>query len=127
MSEADYALARPIRSFVTHASWARWLALPVLLAGTFMIVLDFFIVNVALPALSGDLRAGATAVEWVLAGFGLTLATFLITAGRLGDRTGRRRLFTLGLALAAFERSLAQIAVLLLVVAAMTRLLPPAR
>jgi EmrB/QacA subfamily drug resistance transporter len=99
MSEADYALTRPTRRFVTHPDAARWLALPILLAGTFMIVLDFFIVNVALPALSGDLRASATAVEWVVAGYGLTLAAFLITAGRLGDRVGRRRLFMLGLAL----------------------------
>ena len=86
MSEADYALARPMRRFVTQATATRWLALPVLLAGTFMIVLDFFIVNVALPAMSGDLHADATAVEWVVAGYGLTLATFLITRG--GSATG---------------------------------------
>jgi EmrB/QacA subfamily drug resistance transporter len=99
MSEADYALAQPMRRFLTHPGAARWLALPVLLAGTFMIVLDFFIVNVALPAMSGELHASATGVEWVVAGYGLTLAIFLITAGRLGDRFGRRRLFIVGLAL----------------------------
>jgi MFS family permease len=77
----------------------RWLPLRVLLAGTFMIVLDFFIVNVALPSMSTDLHASASAVEWVLAGYGLTLATFLVTAGRLGDRIGRRRMFVIGLGL----------------------------
>ncbi len=78
---------------------SRWSALPVLLAGTFMIVLDFFIVNVALPAMQTDLGASAGALEWVVAGYGLTFATLLITAGRLGDQHGRRRMFGVGLAL----------------------------
>ena len=77
----------------------RWAALPVLLAGTFMIVLDFFIVNVALPAMQTDLGASSGALEWVVAGYGLTFATLLIAAGRLGDRYGRRRMFGAGLAL----------------------------
>jgi EmrB/QacA subfamily drug resistance transporter len=75
-----------------------WAALPVLLAGTFTIVLDFFIVNVALPSMQGDLHASRGATEWFVAGYGLTFATGLITAGRLGDRFGRRRMFSLGLA-----------------------------
>jgi EmrB/QacA subfamily drug resistance transporter len=76
-----------------------WGALSVLMAGTFMIVLDFFIVNVALPAMQADLRASASAIEWVVAGYGLTFATCLIIAGRIGDRIGRRRAFSLGLGL----------------------------
>src|SRR3954466_4494063 len=76
----------------------KWAALPVVLAGTFMVVLDFFIVNVALPSMQADLGASAGAVEWVVAGYALTSAVFLITAGRLGDRFGRRRMFALGLA-----------------------------
>jgi EmrB/QacA subfamily drug resistance transporter len=78
-----------------------WAALPVLMAGTFMIVLDFFIVNVALPSMQSGLHAGATGVEWVVAGYGLTFSTFLITGGRLGDQIGRRRVFSLGLGLFA--------------------------
>jgi EmrB/QacA subfamily drug resistance transporter len=74
-------------------------ALPVLMAGTFMIVLDFFIVNVALPSIQADLGASASAIEWVVAGYALTFATFLITGARLGDRIGRRRTFCLGLLL----------------------------
>ena len=62
-----------------------WGALPVLLAGAFMVVLDFFIVNVALPSIATDLGAGESSLEWVVAGYGLTFAAFLITAGRLGD------------------------------------------
>jgi EmrB/QacA subfamily drug resistance transporter len=76
-----------------------WLALPVLLAGTCLIVLDFFIVNVAMASMQSDLNAGPTAVEWVVAGYGLTFAVFLLAAGRLGDRFGRRRMFALGVGL----------------------------
>ena len=77
----------------------QWAALAVVLTGTFMVVLDFFIVNVAMPAMQSDLHAGTGAIEWVVAGYGLTFATFLITSGRLGDQLGRRRMFSLGLAL----------------------------
>jgi EmrB/QacA subfamily drug resistance transporter len=90
--------------FASPAGWlarvrsSRWRALPVLMAGTFMIVLDFFIVNVALPSMQSRLHAGPGTVEWVVAGYGLTFSTFLITAGRLGDRIGRRRLFAIGMA-----------------------------
>ena len=74
-------------------------ALWVLVAGTAMIVLDFFIVNVALPSMQSDLHAGVTALEWVVAGYGLTFAALLVVAGRLADRFGRRRVFSLGLLL----------------------------
>src|SRR4051794_34056220 len=79
-----------------------WTALPVLLAGALMVVLDFFIVNVALPAIATDLGAGESSLEWVVAGYGLTFAAFLITAGRLGDEFGRRRVYAIGLALFTF-------------------------
>ena len=78
---------------------SHWLPLPVILAGTFMVVLDFFIVNVALPSMQARLHASNGAIEWVVAGYGLTTAVFLITGARLGDRLGRRRVFTIGLAL----------------------------
>src|SRR5262245_32932166 len=81
------------------AGTSQWAALAVVLTGTFMVVLDFFIVNVAMPAMQADLHAGNAALEWVVAGYGLTFGTLLITAGRLGDAYGRRRLFALGLAL----------------------------
>jgi EmrB/QacA subfamily drug resistance transporter len=69
------------------------------MAGTFMIVMDFFIVNVAFPSMQTSLHASASAIEWVIAGYGLTFASMLIISGRLGDRLGRRRLFTTGLGL----------------------------
>ena len=77
----------------------RWAALPVILAGTFMVVLDFFIINVAIPSMQRELRASSAAIQWVVAGYGLAYAAGLITAGRLGDIYGRRLVFAAGLAL----------------------------
>ena len=65
---------------------SHWAALPIVLTGTFMVVLDFFIVNVALPSMQAGLHASAGSVEWVVAGYSLTTAVFLITGSRLGDR-----------------------------------------
>jgi EmrB/QacA subfamily drug resistance transporter len=71
----------------------------VMLTGTFMIVLDFFIVNVAIPSMQRQLHASAAGIEWVVTAYGLTYGVGLITGGRLGDRYGRRRMFMLGLAI----------------------------
>lgn len=76
-----------------------WGTLLVLLTGVFITTLDFFIVNVAIPATQADLGASAAAIQWVVAGYGLALAALLITGGRLGDMVGRRRMFMIGMAL----------------------------
>src|SRR3954454_11658791 len=73
--------------------------LAVLLTGTFLIVLDFFVVNVALPSVQRDLDATNTALEWVVAGYGLTFGGLLLVASRIADRWGRRRTFSFGIAL----------------------------
>jgi len=99
MSTHEIAAPAVALKHTPRAQANRWAALPVLLAGTFMIVLDFFIVNVALPAMQADLHASTSAIEWVVAGYGLTFAVLLITAGRLGDQFGRRRMFAIGLGL----------------------------
>ncbi|MDQ2779439.1 MAG: MFS transporter [Pseudomonadota bacterium] len=75
------------------------LALLVMLSGTFIVVLDFFIVNVAIPSIQRDLHASAGALQLIVMGYGLANATTLITGGRLGDIYGRRRLFEIGLGL----------------------------
>jgi len=98
MSTESITAVGPAPAAFSH-SRSRWLPLPVLLAGTFMVVLDFFIVNVALPSMQAHLHASSGAIEWVVAGYGLTNAVFLITGARLGDRWGRVRVFTVGLAL----------------------------
>ena len=82
-----------------RTDWRRLVALPVILSGTFMVTLDFFIVNVAIPSLQVALHASSAAIQLVVAGYGLALAVGLITAGRLGDLYGRRRVFLIGLAL----------------------------
>jgi EmrB/QacA subfamily drug resistance transporter len=71
----------------------------VVLAGTFMTFLDFFIVNVALPSIHDELHAGPAAIQLVVAGYGLSFAVGMISGGRLGDLYGRRRMFSLGLLL----------------------------
>ena len=115
MSTLTQTPPRPLRDTpeatgraAAHAS--PWAALPVILAGTFIVVLDFFIVNVAMPAMQRNLHASSGALEWVAAGYGLTSAVFLISAGRLGDRIGRRRAFSIGLAVFTVSSALCGIA-----------------
>src|SRR5690349_22579376 len=78
---------------------ARWLALYTLCLGNLMIVLDTNIVNVALPAVQGDLGFTPTGLAWVVNAYMLTFGGFLLLGGRLGDLFGHRRLFLLGLIL----------------------------
>ena len=76
----------------------RWLILAVVLAAECMDLLDGMIVNVAAPAISRDLHASSTGLQWMVGGYALTFAIGLITGARLGDIDGRRRLFLLGVA-----------------------------
>jgi EmrB/QacA subfamily drug resistance transporter len=76
----------------------RWLALPVLLTGAFLPILDFNVVNLALPAIRQDLGASSSEVQFVISAYAATYAVFLITGGRLGDLLGRRRMFLSGVA-----------------------------
>lgn len=99
LSRAAPLPTRPVRIVPTAPGRARRFALPVLLAAVFMTTLDFFIVNAAAPATRQDLGTGPAAAQSVLVGYGLAYAVGLITAGRLGDLYGPRRIFTVGLAL----------------------------
>jgi hypothetical protein len=58
---------------------AKWAPLAVILCGTFIYVLDFFVVNVALPDIQRSLRASTTAIEWLVSGYALTSACLLVT------------------------------------------------
>ncbi|MEV6003793.1 MFS transporter [Streptomyces griseomycini] len=75
----------------------RWRALWVTLVAGFMSLLDVTIVAVALPTVQRDLHASPAQVQWVVSGYALTFALALVTAGRLGDALGRRRIFLLAL------------------------------
>src|SRR5947209_1037977 len=89
--------ARTLPSSVQSPPGRSWPTLAVLMTGTFMFVLDFFIVNVALPSIQRDLRAGEGAIEWIVAGYAISTAVLLVTGGRLGDQFGRRRVFAIGM------------------------------
>jgi MFS family permease len=69
----------------------------VLLAAALPLI-DFFIVNVALPTIGTDLAASESVLELVVAGYGVSYAVLLVLGGRLGDLFGRRRLFLVGMA-----------------------------
>ncbi|HEY5150660.1 MAG TPA: MFS transporter [Mycobacterium sp.] len=63
---------------------------------TTLAIIDATIVNVALPSISADIGLSLTAAEWVVSGYGLMLASLLITFGRLADRIGQRRMLIIG-------------------------------
>src|SRR5437870_7751433 len=75
----------------------RWLAFMVLTLGSFMIVLDTTITNVALPSIRADLGFTATSLAWVVNAYMLFFGGFLLLGGRLGDLYGHRRLFVAGI------------------------------
>lgn len=79
----------------------KWWTLLVVCVGTFMLLVDITIVNVALPKISADLHATFSDVQWVVDAYALTLASLLLTAGALADLFGRRLLFAIGLVLFA--------------------------
>jgi MFS family permease len=77
----------------------RWMALAVCLAAGFMTLLDVSIVNVALPSIEQGLHAQSNELEWIVAGYALSLGLLLVPAGRFGDAHGRRPVFMVGVAL----------------------------
>jgi EmrB/QacA subfamily drug resistance transporter len=73
-------------------------ALITLLVGVLLPMVDFFIVNVALPTMSSDLHASSALLELVVSGYATSYAVLLVLGGRLGDTYGRRRMFLAGMA-----------------------------
>jgi EmrB/QacA subfamily drug resistance transporter len=74
----------------------KWWTLLLVSVATFMLLLDVTVVNVALPDIQRELHASLSSLQWVVDAYALTLAAFLLTMGSLGDRLGRRRIFTIG-------------------------------
>lgn len=74
----------------------RWAALTVLALAQFLVVLDASIVNIALPALGGQLGLDTVAMAWVITAYVLPFGGLLLLGGRLADRYGHRRLFLIG-------------------------------
>ena len=88
----------------------KWWTLVLISIATFMLLLDITVVNVALPDIQRDLDASLSSLQWVVDAYSLMLAAFLLTAGSLGDRLGRRRVFTLGFGIFTFASFLCGIA-----------------
>jgi EmrB/QacA subfamily drug resistance transporter len=76
----------------------RWV-LAIAVLGSGMAFLDGTVVNVALPDIGRDLDASTEALQWILNGYLLTLASVILLGGSLGDRYGRRRIFVAGIVL----------------------------
>jgi EmrB/QacA subfamily drug resistance transporter len=76
---------------------AKWWTLVAVCLGTFMLLLDITIVNVALPDIQSALGASFSGLQWVIDAYALSLAALLLTAGSLADMYGRRRLYLIGL------------------------------
>ena len=72
-------------------------ALVLILTAAFMVVLDFSIVNVALPSMQRELGFSASAVQWIVTAYAITFGGLLILGGRSADLFGRRRMFVAGL------------------------------
>ncbi len=75
----------------------KWWTLIAVCVGTFMLLLDVTIVNVALPSIQSSLNASFSDLQWVVDAYALTLAALLLTTGSLADLFGRRRVFVIGL------------------------------
>ncbi|WP_375497584.1 MFS transporter [uncultured Jatrophihabitans sp.] len=75
----------------------KWVTLVAVCLGTFMLLLDVTIVNVALPDIQTALKSSFSDLQWVVDAYALTLAALLLTAGSLADMFGRRLLYVIGL------------------------------
>ena len=75
----------------------KWLALALLSAVQFMVVLDIAIVNVALPSIQTDLGFSQENLQWVISAYALVFGGFLLLGGRAADLLGRRRIFIAGI------------------------------
>jgi EmrB/QacA subfamily drug resistance transporter len=75
----------------------KWWTLIAVCTGTFMLLLDITVVNVALPDIQRSLHSSFADLQWVVDAYSLTLAAFLLTAGVVGDMFGRRRVYAIGL------------------------------
>lgn len=79
----------------------KWWTLAGACAGLFLLMLDSTVVALALPAIRHDVDASAEGLQWVMNGYLLTIAALVVTAGRLGDMFGRKRVFLVGMVLFA--------------------------
>ena len=77
----------------------RGLVLALLSLAQFMVIVDFMIVQVALPSIGKEFGVSINGLQWTITAYGLTLAGFLMLSGRLGDIYGHKKLFIIGVIL----------------------------
>jgi MFS family permease len=77
----------------------RSLALALVILAQFMVILDFTIVQVALPSIGREFGVSVNGLQWIVTTYGLTLAGFLMLSGRMGDIYGHKKLFIIGVLL----------------------------
>jgi len=87
----------------------RWLVLAAVAMAALIVTIDNGVLTVAIPTVMRDFDATLPSVQWVITGYSLVFATFLIIGGRLGDVYGHRRTFAIGAALFAFGSLLATV------------------
>jgi EmrB/QacA subfamily drug resistance transporter len=75
----------------------KWWTLAGACSGLFLLMLDSTVVALALPEIRGDVGASSEGLQWVMNGYLLTIAVLVVTAGRLGDMFGRKRVFIAGM------------------------------
>ena len=88
----------------------RWKAMPFIALAVSLIIMDATVVNVAIPSMIRDLKLSASDAEWINSIYSLVFAALLITVGRLGDLTGRRRLLLIGVIVFGGARIVASMA-----------------
>jgi len=98
-----------MRKQLSTRATQRW-TLAVVSVATFMLLLDISAVVTALPSIERDLGAGFTDLQWVIDAYTVTLAAFVLSAGSLADRLGRRRVFAAGLGVFSLASLLAGLA-----------------
>ncbi len=88
----------------------RWYALVVLALSIAIVIIDNTVLNVAIPYILRDLNTTFDAIQWVISGYALIIATLLIIMGRLGDLYGRKKIFLIGTVFFAVGSFIASIA-----------------
>src|SRR4051812_24033442 len=95
---------------MSSSSTNKWLAMALLAAAQFVVVLDASIVNVALPSIGLDLKFDQDNLSWVINAYVLVFGGFLLLGGRMADLLGRKRIFMVGLGVFALASLLAGLA-----------------
>jgi EmrB/QacA subfamily drug resistance transporter len=93
--------------FATHKN--RWYALVIIALGLAIVIIDNTILNVSIPYMLRDLNTEFSRIQWAISGYALTIATILITVGRVGDIIGRKKMFLIGIIIFAVGSFIASI------------------